>query len=82
MGPRVGLDSSGKSRPAGIRSSDRPAHSDCAIPARECQAIINHVVNECPDATKSRRMAECRLRGISNLRHVHVPINSETREKF
>jgi hypothetical protein len=27
VGPRAGLDRSGKSRPIGIRSADRPAHS-------------------------------------------------------
>ena len=28
MGPRVGLDECGKSRPTGIRSTDCPAHSE------------------------------------------------------
>jgi len=86
VGPRTGPNKCGKSRPAGVRSSDRPAHSELLYrlryPGSRVQSNINPNVNECPDATKSRRMAECRLKGINNLRHVHVPINSETREKF
>jgi len=47
VGPRVGLDGCGKSRPNGIRSQDRPARSErCtnwAIPA----PVISIVVLKC-----------------------------------